>query len=42
VEYYHAGTNRNNFMDWQGLWLIWQPSGSKWFLSGIAHDQWTI
>lgn len=29
-------------MDWRGLWLVWNRSGSSWKLVGIANDQWTI
>lgn len=41
VEYHFPGTDAMNFMNWRSLWLIWQRSGATWYLSGIAHDEWT-
>jgi hypothetical protein len=41
VEYHFPGTDAMNFMNWKSLWLIWQRSGTTWYLSGIAHDEWT-
>ena len=33
---------KHDGMDWRGLWLVWNRSGSGWKLVGIANDQWTI
>ncbi len=41
VEYYWADSG-DTYYNWSSLWLVWQPIGTKWFLSGLAHDQWTI
>ena len=41
VEYHFPGTDAMNFMNWRSLWLAWQRSGTTWYLSGIAHDEWT-
>lgn len=42
VEYHFPGTDVMNFMNWRSLWLVWQKRGATWYLSGIAHDEWTI
>jgi hypothetical protein len=42
VEYYTPGSKTYDGMDWQSLWLVFQPRGTTWYLVGIAHDQWTI
>jgi hypothetical protein len=39
---YHVPARTSGGMDWKSLWLIWQRSGATWYLSGIAHDEWTI
>lgn len=41
VEYYTPGSETYGGLDWQGLWLVFQPRGTTWYLVGIAHDQWT-
>ncbi len=41
VEYYTPGSEQYSGMDWQSLWLVFQPRGTTWYLAGIAHDQWT-
>jgi hypothetical protein len=41
VEYYWPGTKKHEHMDWRSLWLIWQKSGARWYLSGIAGDRWS-
>lgn len=41
VEYYWADSG-NVYHNWSSLWLIWQPIGKQWYLSGLAHDEWTI
>lgn len=43
VEYFLPGTSSEfGGMDWQSLWLVFQPRGKTWYLVGIAHDEWTI
>jgi hypothetical protein len=42
VEHHFPASAASGGMDWKSLWLVWQRSGSTWYLSGIAHDQWTI
>ena len=43
VEYYLPGTDPSQGgMDWQSLKLVFQQSGSQWYLVGIIHSQWTI
>ncbi len=41
VEYYWAASG-DTYYNWSSLWLVWQPIGKQWFLSGLAHDHWTI
>lgn len=41
VEYYTPGSKTYSGLDWQGLWLVFQPRHATWYLVGIAHDQWT-
>ena len=41
VEYYWADSG-DVYHNWSSLWLVWQPIGKQWFLSGLAHDEWTI
>lgn len=41
VEYFIQPTQPEKELNWGGLWLVWQPSGKKWFLSGLANDRWT-
>ncbi len=42
VEYHFAGTKKYDGMDWRSLRLVFEKSGSNWYLIGISHDQWTI
>lgn len=43
VEYYFDGINPEyGGIDWQSLRLVLQKEGSRWGLSGIIHDEWTI
>ena len=28
-------------MDWRALFLAWRPVGAKWYLVGVANDEWT-
>ena len=42
AEYYLPGTTQNNGMDWKSLRLVFEQKGQDWYLSGIAHDEWTI
>jgi hypothetical protein len=42
VEYYTPDPTAADGMNWQSLWLVFQPRGTTWYLVGIAHDQWTI
>jgi hypothetical protein len=39
VEYYVP--SQPNRQDWASLWLVWQKEGTEWYLSGIAHDEWS-
>lgn len=41
VEYFVPDPKKDG-NDWHGLWLIFQPRGHVWYLTGIVHDQWTI
>jgi hypothetical protein len=38
---YHFPSKSEDVMDWSSLWLVWQKSGAKWHLTGIAHDEWS-
>jgi hypothetical protein len=29
-------------MDWQSLWLVFEPHAGEWFLTGVVHGSWTI
>jgi len=42
VEYFTPDPKLRDGHDWQSLWLVFQPRGHTWYLTGIAHDQWTI
>lgn len=42
VEYHTPDLQNPGGLDWQSLWLVFQPRGKNWYLVGIAHDQWTI
>lgn len=43
VEYYFSGFDKKlEGHDWAGLKLIFEHSGSDWYVVGIVHDQWTI
>ena len=42
VEYFTPDPKEADGFNWQGLWLVFQPRGTNWYLVGIAHDQWTI
>ncbi|MEQ6375973.1 hypothetical protein RZN25_03950 [Bacillaceae bacterium S4-13-56] len=42
VEFYDKGTEANNFMDWQSLYLVYQKEDGEWKLIAVVHDQWTI
>ena len=32
---------RYDGMDWESLWLVFQKSGTQWYLVGIVHNEWT-
>ncbi len=43
AEFYFPGFNPEyEGMDWKSLLIIFAPSGGKWFLVGIANNQWGI
>jgi hypothetical protein len=42
VEFSLPGSDKYNFMDWRGLWLVWRPVSKTWRLCAIVGDQWTI
>lgn len=43
VEYYFPGfEEKYQGMDWRSLRLIFEQIKDKWYLVGVAHDQWTI
>lgn len=43
VEYYFSGFDKKlEGLDWSSLKLIYQNSGTQWYLRGVVHDQWTI
>jgi hypothetical protein len=42
VEYHFPGTKKYDGMDWRSLRLVFEKSGTNWYLVGICHDQWTI
>ena len=43
MEYYRKGTNLSyEGMDWRSLYLILENIGGDWYVTGIAHNQWTI
>jgi hypothetical protein len=43
VENYFSGFNKKyEGMDWRALRLVFQKEGSRYYLLGIVHDQWTI
>lgn len=42
TRYYSPGQNPEyGGMDWRALFLAWRPVGGKWFLVGVANDEWT-
>jgi hypothetical protein len=42
VEYHSPDPAGPGGLNWQSLWLVFQPRVTTWYLVGIAHDQWTI
>jgi len=43
VEYHFSGFDpKVSGMDWSSLWLVFEKTGSQWYLVGIVHDEWTI
>jgi hypothetical protein len=43
IEHHFPGFDaRYDGMDWQSLWLVFQPMGADWYLVGIARGSWTI
>lgn len=42
VEYHFPDRSDGGAMDWNSLRLVFEKSGSKWYLVGISHDEWTI
>lgn len=43
VEYHAPGIDpRYGGMDWKSLVLVFEKSGSEWFLVGVVHGSWTI
>jgi len=43
IEYHFPGFNAQySGMDWESLKLVFEQSGSNWYLVGIIHEQWTI
>lgn len=42
TRYYSPGKDpKFEGMDWRALFLAWRPVGSKWYLVGVANDEWT-
>jgi hypothetical protein len=42
VEYHFPDDADGGAMNWNGLRLVFERSGKKWYLVGISHDEWTI
>jgi hypothetical protein len=43
VEYHFPGfEEKYGGMDWKSLWLVFEKQGTRWYLVGIAHGEWTI
>ena len=43
VEYHVPGTKpESEGMDWASLLLVFEQHESRWYLSALVHDQWTI
>jgi hypothetical protein len=43
IEYYFPGFEQQyKGMDWESLKLVFEQSGTDWYLVGIIHEQWTI
>ena len=43
VEYHFSGfEEKYGGMDWRSLWLVFEKRGTRWFLVGVAHGEWTI
>lgn len=43
VEYYIPGNNpKYDNMDWGSIMLIFTPYEGKWYLTDVAHGEWTI
>lgn len=42
VEFYHAGSQKHDHMDWRCLRLVFAPHEGKLYLVGVITDQWTI
>ena len=43
LEYYRKGTNPSYAgMDWSSLYLVLERISARWYLTGIAHNRWTI
>ena len=43
IEYHFPGFEEQyKGMDWESLKLVFEQSGTDWYLVGIIHEQWTI
>ena len=43
VEFHYPQIDqRYEGMDWRSLWLVFEPHGSEWRLTGVVHGSWTI
>lgn len=42
IEYYWAGSDTYDGMDWQSLLLYAEKSNNRYYLVAIVHNQWTI
>ena len=38
VEYFHKGTEDNNFVDWKSIYLCFERYNNEWYLSSIVHS----
>jgi hypothetical protein len=41
AEFYLPGSRKYGGMDWNGLWLVWRPVKSRWYLAALVSDRWT-
>lgn len=42
IECHDSGSDQYGGMDWRSLRIVLEPTGRRWVLVGLVHDEWTI